>query len=125
MRVRLTRRALRDIGEIDEYSIERWGRRTATKYLEDIHAALVRIGERPTLLREHSELSEDLGFFRVREHLLVCEVMGTDLVVLAVLHGNMDLPRRVAEIELRLPEELRWASARARRTKGRKGRKGR
>lgn len=120
MQVKLTRRALRDIGEIDAWSTDRRGRRTATRYLVDLRGALVRLGERPSLLREQPELSADPGPLRVREHLLACAVMGKVLIVLAVLHGSMDLPRRVAELEQRLPEELRWASGRARQARRRK-----
>jgi hypothetical protein len=54
----------------------------------------------------------------MREHLLVCEVLAGDLIVLAVRHGSMDLPRRAAELEQQLPGELRWLRGRAGRDQG-------
>jgi len=79
---------------------------------------LERLGERPELLRHEPTLSPHLGLCRVREHLLVCDVLAGDLIVLAILHGSMDLPRRAAELEQQLPDELRWLRGRAGRGKG-------
>ena len=104
----LTRRALLDLDAIDRYSTERWGRRVAGRYLNDISAAVTRLAQRPSLLRETPEFSRLLRFSRVREHLLVCDVIGGDVYVLAVVHGSMDLPERIAELEPQLVQEARF-----------------
>lgn len=73
----VTEWALRDIAEIEAYSIAEWGRRTAARYLEDIEAALDRIQEKPDLLRPEYGAEEgfhaELSFYRVNKHLLVCD----------------------------------------------------
>lgn len=103
--VHLTERALRDLDEIDSYSISTWGERIATRYLDDINAALQRLGESPALLQERSERSLRVRFYPVREHVLVCDVFGDDVYILAVWHGAMDLAGRLEELEPRLVEE--------------------
>lgn len=103
--VRLTDRALRDLDEIDRFSIEHFGERVAARYLDDINGALARLSASPTLLQERSERSLRLRFYPVREHVLVCDVLRGDVFVLAVWHGAMDLVRRLEDLEPRLVEE--------------------
>lgn len=98
----LTQRALRDIDEIDRYSIEHWGDRVAGKYVRDLQAALDRLVESPDLLKERADLSLRLRFYRVREHFLVCDVIDSRIYVLAVRHTSMDLPNRLLELEPQL-----------------------
>ena len=101
----LSRRALRDVEEIRRYSVERWGQRVAEDYLDDIEEALDRLRENPDLLRTKPEFSPHLRFYRVQRHFLVCSMIKQNIYVLAVKHGSMDLPNRLAELEPRLLEE--------------------
>jgi len=103
--VDLSRRALFDIEEIDLYTIEKWGERVAARYLADLHAGAARLGESPELLQERPDTSLRLRFYRVREHVLICDVVGDRIFVLAVRHAVMDLPRRIAELEPQLIHE--------------------
>ncbi len=103
--VHLSRRALFDIEDIDLYSIEEWGERTAAEYLSDLHAGAARLGESPNLLQERPDTSLRLRFYRVREHVLICDVIADRIFVLAVRHAVMDLPRRIAELEPQLIHE--------------------
>jgi toxin ParE1/3/4 len=108
MSVHLTERTLQDLVSIEEYSIENWGKRIANRYLDDIEAALQRISDNPDVLREEPNFHNCLYVYRVNKHLLVCDVQ-TDLIfVLTILHGNMDIPERLAELEptLKLEVEL-------------------
>lgn len=103
--VHLSRRALFDIEDIDLYSIKRWGERVATKYLADLFAGAARLGECPNLLQQRMDASLRLRFYRVREHVLICDVIGDHIFVLAVRHTMMDLPRRIGELEPQLIHE--------------------
>jgi len=103
--VHLTRRALFDIDAIDLYSIETFGERVAARYLSDLYAGAVRLGESPSLLQAHPGTSLRLRFYRVREHVLICDVIGDRIIVLALRHTVMDLPSRIAELESQLIHE--------------------
>ena len=100
--VLLTRRALLDIEAIDLFSIQRWGEPVAEKYLTDLHAGARRLSENPRLLKERPDTSVRLRFYRVREHVLVCDTVGDTILVLAIRHSAMDLHRRIAELEPQL-----------------------
>lgn len=102
----LTQRALRDIEAIHEYSIERWGKRTADSYVDDIESALERLKENPDLLRPEPEFHSALRFYRVNKHLLVCDVQPESAVVLTVIHSSMDIPSRLAELQPTLAAEV-------------------
>ena len=103
--VHLTRRALFDIEAIDRYSIEQWGERVAAQYLKDLFDGAARLGESPSLLQERPGTSIRLRFYRVREHELVCDVIGGGIFVLALRAAVMDLPNRIAELEPQLVQE--------------------
>ncbi len=111
-RAYLTRRALLDIDEIDHYSTDRWGDAVAEQYLNDIQAGVQRLEDSPSLLREQPDSSLRLRFYRVREHVLICDVVDELIFVLALRHGSMDLPQRIAELEPQLVLESRILHAR-------------
>ncbi len=118
----LTRRALADLEDIARYSTEMWGERVANEYLDDIDAALERLAAHPALLREVDPMFESLRFYRVRKHFLICEILGGDVYVLAVHHGGMDLPSRLAELEPLLAEEARLMRRRVMQGRKERGR---
>jgi toxin ParE1/3/4 len=101
----LSRRAVRDLEELRRYSVEQWGERVAEEYLDSIEEALNRLRESPNLLRTKPEFSRHLRFYRVRRHFPVCSVVEENIYVLAVKHGSLDLPHRLAELEPGLREE--------------------
>lgn len=103
--IKLTDRAHYDLQEIEAYSLQRWGRKTANRYLEDIQTALSLLQETPDLLRHKSDISTHVKFYRVREHFLVCTKLNDVLLVLTIKHGQMDLPHCIGELEPTLLHE--------------------
>ena len=101
----LSRRAVRDIEEIGRFSIGHWGNRIAEEYIDSIEEALDRLRENRSLLRTKPEFSRHFRFYRVRRHFLVCSLVVDNIYVLAVTHGSLDLPNRLAELEPGLLEE--------------------
>ncbi len=108
--VHLTEKTLRDLVAIEEYSIANWGKRVASRYLDDIEAALQRISENTDVLRAEPNFHETLYFYRVNKHLLVCDLQPDSVFVLTVLHANMDIPDRLAELEPTLVLEVEMLS---------------
>ncbi len=104
-RVFVTRRALRQVDEIDRYSKERWGDEVAGESLGDLFAGLQRLECAPGLLRRREDRSLRLRFYRVREHTMVCDVVGSDVYVLAIWHGAADFAERLERLEPHLIEE--------------------
>ncbi len=104
-RVHLTDRAMFDLDEIVLYSVQKWGEQVADKYLVSLDSALARIAESPGLLQDRPDTSLRLRFYPAPEHVLVCDVIGEDIFVLAFRGAVMDLPNRIVELEPLLIQE--------------------
>jgi toxin ParE1/3/4 len=102
----LTERAICDLLDIEAYSIEQWGKRTAAKYLKEIESSLRLIRDDPSILRPLEGLPAEVRFYPVNKHLLVCDVRSASIVVLTVIHASMDVPRRLAELVPQLAAEV-------------------
>ena len=48
-----------------------------------------------------------LYFYRVRKHLLACDVRGDSIIVLTAIHASMEIPARLAELQPRLIAEAK------------------
>ena len=106
IRIELTRRAMLDLDEINNYSVQTFGQETAEQYLDDIEAALVLIQEQPDLLNSKNDISSNFQFYRVRKHYLVCTRKENLVIVLTIKHCQMDVPERLVELEPNLLQEV-------------------
>jgi plasmid stabilization system protein ParE len=106
VRLYLTARAIRDIAEIREYSVEEFGRRSANQYLSTIENTLNLLKSSPSLLRDQPELHSWFKFYRCKKHFLVCDQQASDIYVLTLIHTSMDLPTRLLELEPSLTMEV-------------------
>lgn len=104
----LSRRAAQDIADIERFSVARWGSKVAADYISDMESASLRLREQPDLLRARADIFPHFGFYRVRQHFLIGVVVEENVYVLAVKHGAMDLPTRLAELEPQLLRETEW-----------------
>jgi len=115
--VYLTDRALRDIAGIELHSIERFGKRVAAQYVGKLGAGISRIAENPDLLRDEPRFNHSLKFYRVEQHLLVCETgIEGKIIILTLLHSSMDVPSRLAELEPNLSIETEMLLVQLRRS---------
>lgn len=104
--VGLSRRAIRDLEQIQQYSRDRWGQRVADDYMDGIEDALARLRERPELLRARPSVSGHFKFYRVREHFLVCVQQDDRIYILTIKQTSMDLPQRLIDLEPQLLLEV-------------------
>lgn len=102
----LTHRAIRDLEEIEAYTIAEWGKRQANRYLADFEQALLRLQEKPILLREEEQFGSALKFYRVGKHFLVCDATPRTILVLTVIHASRDIPSRLGELAPTLAAEV-------------------
>jgi toxin ParE1/3/4 len=103
-----------------EYSTEQWGKKTAEKYLDDLEAGLERIRQQPDLLQPLPDLHPSLTFYRVNKHLFACDRQPESIIVLTVIHGSMDIPNRLAELQPTLAAEVELLHNKLRQSQRRK-----
>jgi plasmid stabilization system protein ParE len=63
--VHLTNRALRDMGRIESYSVEKFGERVAAECIGKLEAGIVRVSGNAAILREESLFHEWLNCYRI------------------------------------------------------------
>ena len=115
--VYLTDRALRDIAGIEFHSLEKFGKRVAAQYFGKLEAGISRIAENPDLLRDEPRFHQSLKFYRVEQHLLVCETgIEGKIIILTLLDSSMDIPSRLAEMEPNLSIETEMLLKQLRRS---------
>ena len=114
--VHLTERALRDIAGIESYSLEQFGKEVAAQYIGKLEAGIGRVSDNAELLPEESHFHESLKFYRIEQHLLVCETgIEGKIIILTLLHASMDIPSRLAELEPKLSIEAEMLLTQLRR----------
>jgi len=83
------------IEEIALYSLERWGESKARQYVERLREAHQRLAENPSLGRLRRRIGRiELREVQVGRHILFYASGTAQVLVVAVLHDAMDLPRR-------------------------------
>lgn len=105
VKVELTHRAMADLHDIHDYSVQTFGAKVAGRYLDDIEAALTMLQEQPDILLLKPEISNFFQFYPVRNHHLVCTRFADTIIILTIKHCQMDLPERLLEIEHTLQQE--------------------
>jgi toxin ParE1/3/4 len=111
-RLRIAPAARRDLERIFQESEEGFGARVADRYRRLVSAALRDLGADPERLgvRHREGLPEDVRLYHLRHsrgrdrdriarprHFLMLRRVGSDVVLVRVLHDAMDLPRHLDE----------------------------
>lgn len=105
MEIIFSHQALLDLEEIEFISVEKWGKKVAEDYISAIEQAVNLLQQNPNILFKKEDISFILKFYRVKQHFLVCDIIGDTIYILTIKHGNMDLPERIAEVEPYLIKE--------------------
>ncbi len=94
----LTRRALLDLQDIYEYSLENWGEGRALDYLDALYQAFEQIAEK----RYASPLSDRSAPYLMAQagsHLVICDTVPEGLVVLTIVHQMRNVEAIIGAIQ--------------------------
>jgi toxin ParE1/3/4 len=91
----LTPRAVQDLDDIWDYTIDRWGIDQAETYLGGVRAVLQASLTAPTLLRACGDVREGYSKIVVGSHVAFARVEGEQLTVVRILHRRMDFARHL------------------------------
>ncbi len=95
----LTQRALTDIQEIYDYSIQEFGGIVEDKYLNSFENTLNFIKANPDLLKIKPIISNRFKVYNVQKHWFVFDHVGTKIFLLTVKHVSMNLLERLQQLE--------------------------
>ena len=95
----LTNKAVEDLSNIWEYTVDTWSERQADDYYNMLIASFQKITENPRLFGlNYEEIAEGLYGYRANKHIIFYRILtGGDILIIRILHQRMDLKHRVLE----------------------------
>lgn len=94
---RLSNKARDDIRSIGRYTQKKWGKPQRRKYLDGMNACFARLAENPALAPERPDYSPPVRMFPYERHVIIYISDKRGILIVRVLHENMDLPAHLAE----------------------------
>lgn len=95
----LAKRARRDLIEIKQYTVNRWGREQAKKYISLIRRCAADLASRHLKGKSREDIAPDLKSYHVGRHVILYVESETGIEVARVLHDSMDFPRHFSQSE--------------------------
>ena len=91
-----TNRALDDLIEIWDYTVENWSENQAEKYYNLIVASCIDLDNNPQLGKSYNIVSQNLLGYKCGEHIIFFqEIVKNEIEIARVLHGMMDLKSKI------------------------------
>ena len=89
----LAKRARKDLIEIKQYTVNRWGKEQARKYLGQIRQCANDLANHRLQGRLREDIASDLKSYQVGRHVIFYMESKTGIEVARVLHDSMDFLR--------------------------------
>lgn len=80
-----------DLEQIWHYTVNQWGIEQANSYIDDFAQAFTLLAETPLICRERAELSPPVRIYRKNHHLNVYTLQNNIVLIIRILHKNMDV----------------------------------
>jgi toxin ParE1/3/4 len=91
-----TNRALDDLIEIWDYTVEQWSENQAQTYYNLIMASCLDLANNPQLGKSYNIVSQNLLGYKCGEHIIFYqEIVKNEIEIARVLHGMMDLKNKI------------------------------
>lgn len=93
----LTNKAVEDLSDIWEYTVDTWSERQADDYYNMLIASFQKITENPQLFGlKYEEIVEGLHGYRANKHIIFYRILADeDILIIRILHQRMDLKHRI------------------------------
>jgi toxin ParE1/3/4 len=92
------------LGEIWDYTVEKWDEEEADRYLQKLNGCIQSLqNQRHTWRRVRDRRLPDVFFARCEHHVIFFREVGGQIAVISILHENMDMLVRLREDSDREP----------------------
>ena len=88
-------RAIQDLEEIADFTLEMWGPEQEDIYLELLENAFIAISKNPNLGRVYDEVYSGLRRYLAGRHIILYQVSYDAVEIVRVLHHSMDIERHL------------------------------
>lgn len=96
---RFTNKAVEDLSDIWEYTINVWSERQADVYYDMLIDCCQKITTNPRIYgSRYEEVAEDLYGYRANKHIIFYRILpNDDILVIRILHQKMDLKHHLTD----------------------------
>lgn len=92
----LSKRAVDDIHLVGEYTIDRWGKAQAVRYLQGLEEALQKLADAPnTFGRKRDDLKKGYYSSLYENHVIFYKKQKAAIRIVRVLHQRRDIPEQL------------------------------
>jgi toxin ParE1/3/4 len=92
---KLAKKAIKDLDEIWDYSVDLWGQKKTEKYVAGLDECFFNLSKNQNLGRLISNLSQDVRIYRHERHYVFYVKRNYGVRIMAVLHEKMDFVNRI------------------------------
>lgn len=94
----LTKKAVADLTNIWNYTLEKWSEEQADNYYENLIDNFEELTQKPFLGKNYDGIAPNLLGLRVKKHIIFYrEICKDEIEITRILHGSMELKRRIRE----------------------------
>jgi len=94
----LTNKAVEDLSQIWDYTVEVWSEKQADKYYDGLISIFQEIAQNPDLGKKYEGISKQLLGIKANRHIIFFRIVNGNYVeITRILHEEMDLKRRITE----------------------------
>ena len=97
LKLRITPKAESDLIGIWLYTCEQWGADQADKYLDQLEAGMKQLRIYPLLGADYAHVFTGYRRLQVEHHTVFYQVLEPEVLVVRVLHEDMDAPQRLLD----------------------------
>ncbi|MCF8451772.1 MAG: type II toxin-antitoxin system RelE/ParE family toxin [Pedobacter sp.] len=95
---RFTNKAVEDLTQIWNYTINKWSENQADIYYNMILENCQELANKPSLGKDYSEITQNLLGIKAGRHIIFYRrIEGNKIEIIRILHGQMDLKKRIKE----------------------------
>ena len=100
LKLGITPKAVSDLSGIWLYTCEEWGAEQADKYLDQLEVGMKQLVSHASLGADYSHVLSGYRRLPVEYHAVFYQVLKPEVLVVRVLHEDMDAPRRLSNAVL-------------------------
>jgi toxin ParE1/3/4 len=97
LELQITPKAEADLVEIWAYTCEQWGIDQADKYLDQLAAGMQQLVNYPSLGTNYAHVLPGYRRLQVEHHAVFYRNLGSEILIVRVLHQEMDAPERLLD----------------------------
>lgn len=97
--IRFSNAAENDLAQIDTYSVNTFGNAVAADYMGGFTGAFRKLRDFPEAGRAMPALGRGIRYLSYRQHGIVYQLTGDDLLIVRIIHHAMDARKAVKQVK--------------------------